>query len=85
MKTYVGIDYHKRYSYGVIMTEDRTILKQGKFASKASLPITLKRWLDSSATIAARIVMPFSKQHVTGPSCTIGWKSIQAKYFSPIR
>jgi transposase len=31
MKTFVGVDYHKHYSYGVIMTEDRRILKQGKF------------------------------------------------------
>ena len=29
----MGIDYHKRYTYGVIMTEDRTILKQGQFAN----------------------------------------------------
>ena len=33
MQTYMGIDYHKRYSYGVIMTEDRQILKQGRFAN----------------------------------------------------
>ncbi|MHC4179353.1 MAG: IS110 family RNA-guided transposase [Planctomycetota bacterium] len=31
MKTYIGIDYHKRYSYGVIMTERRQIIKQGRF------------------------------------------------------
>jgi transposase len=31
MKTYVGIDYHKRFSYGTIMTEAGTIVKQAKF------------------------------------------------------
>jgi transposase len=33
MKTFVGVDYHKHYSYGVIMTQDRRILKQGRFAN----------------------------------------------------
>ena len=33
MKTFFGVDYHKHYSYGVIMTQDRQILKQGKFAN----------------------------------------------------
>jgi len=33
MKTYVGIDYHKHYSYGVIMGQDRQVLKQGKVAN----------------------------------------------------
>lgn len=34
MKTFVGVDYHKHYSYGVIMTEQREILKQQKFANR---------------------------------------------------
>jgi len=33
MKKYVGVDYHKNYSYGVIMDEDRQILKQQRFAN----------------------------------------------------
>jgi len=33
MKTYVGIDYHKKYSYGVIMTQDRRILKRQRFVN----------------------------------------------------
>jgi hypothetical protein len=33
MKTYVGIDYHKHYSYGVIMGQDRQVLRQGKLAN----------------------------------------------------
>jgi len=32
MKTFIGVDYHKHYSCGVIMTEDRRILKQQEFA-----------------------------------------------------
>jgi hypothetical protein len=31
MKTYIGIDYHKRFSYGTIMTEAGTIVKQARF------------------------------------------------------
>lgn len=31
MKTYVGIDYHKRFSYGTIMTEKGQIVKRAKF------------------------------------------------------
>jgi len=31
MKTYVGIDYHKRFSYGTIMTETGQIVKQSRF------------------------------------------------------
>lgn len=31
MKTYVGIDYHKRFSYATIMTETGQIVKQGRF------------------------------------------------------
>lgn len=33
MKTYVGVDYHKKFSYGTIMTETGQIIKQGKFAN----------------------------------------------------
>ena len=33
MKTYVGIDYHRSYSYGVIMTEEREILKRQRFSN----------------------------------------------------
>lgn len=36
MKTFVGVDYHKRFSYGVIMNEQRQILKHGRFEN--SLP-----------------------------------------------
>lgn len=31
MKTYVGIDYHKRFSHATIMTETGQIVKQGRF------------------------------------------------------
>lgn len=31
MRTFVGVDYHKRFSYGVIMNEKREILKHGRF------------------------------------------------------
>ena len=44
MKTYVGIDFHKNYSYGVIMTQDRQILKHGKFANH---PQALAQFLNS--------------------------------------
>ena len=31
MKTYIGIDYHKSFSYGTIMTESGQIVKQSRF------------------------------------------------------
>jgi transposase len=31
MKTFVGVDYHKKFSYGTIMTETGQIIKQGRF------------------------------------------------------
>jgi transposase len=33
MKTFVGVDYHKKFSYGTIMTEAGEIIKQGRFAN----------------------------------------------------
>ena len=33
MKTFVGVDYHKAFSYGTIMTQTGQILKQGRFAN----------------------------------------------------
>jgi transposase len=33
MKTFVGVDYHKAFSYGTIMTGTGQILKQGRFAN----------------------------------------------------
>lgn len=33
MRTFIGVDYHKHYSYGVIMDQNRKVLKQGKFAN----------------------------------------------------
>ena len=33
MKTFVGLDFHKRFSYGTIMAEDGRILKQGRLAN----------------------------------------------------
>ena len=33
MKTLVGVDYHKKFSYGTIMTESGQIIKQGRFAN----------------------------------------------------
>jgi hypothetical protein len=31
MKTYFGVDYHKKFSHGTIMNEKGTKLKQGRF------------------------------------------------------
>ena len=31
MKTYFGVDYHKKYSHGTIMNEKGKILKQERF------------------------------------------------------
>jgi len=31
MKTYFGVDYHKKYNHGTIMSEKGKILKQGRF------------------------------------------------------
>jgi transposase len=36
MKTFFGVDYHKRFSYGVIMNEQRQILKHGRFDNSLS-------------------------------------------------
>ena len=33
MKKYVGVDYHKNYSYGVIMNEERQTPKEQRFAN----------------------------------------------------
>ena len=33
MKTFVGVDYHKKFSYGTIMTESGQTIKQGRFAN----------------------------------------------------
>ncbi len=33
MKTYFGVDYHKKFSHGTIMTESGKILKQGRFSN----------------------------------------------------
>jgi len=33
MKKYVGVGCHKNYTYGVIMNEDRQILKEQRFAN----------------------------------------------------
>ena len=31
MKTYFGVDYHKSFSYGTIVTGSGEIIKQGRF------------------------------------------------------
>lgn len=33
MKTFVGVDYHKAFSYGTIMSQSGEILKQGRFGN----------------------------------------------------
>jgi transposase len=33
MKTYFGVDYHKKYSHGTVMNEKGKILKQGRFSN----------------------------------------------------
>lgn len=35
MKTFVGVDYHKKFSYGAVMNEAGDILKQGRFSNTA--------------------------------------------------
>lgn len=34
MKTFVGVDYHKHYSYGTIVDEAGQVLKRGRFANR---------------------------------------------------
>lgn len=43
MKTFIGIDYHKNYSYGTVINAEGMILKEGKFANSES---ALNRFLD---------------------------------------
>jgi len=43
MKTYFGVDYHKKFSHGTIMTESGKILKQGRFSNQ---PESVARFLD---------------------------------------
>jgi len=45
MKTFVGVDDHKAFSYGTIMTEAGEILKQGRFGN---YPNSLSRFLGES-------------------------------------
>ncbi len=33
MKTFVPVDYHKKFSYGTIMTAAGQVIKQGRFAN----------------------------------------------------
>jgi hypothetical protein len=54
MKTYVGIDYHKHYSYGVIMGEDRQVLRQGKVANDAR---AVAQFLDRYAGLSCAAVL----------------------------
>jgi len=42
VKTFFGVDYHKRFSYGTIMGETGEILKQGRFGNQ---PEALERFL----------------------------------------
>jgi transposase len=42
MKTFVGVDYHKKFSYGTIMTTTGAIVKQGRFSNSAE---SLSRFL----------------------------------------
>jgi len=46
MKTFVGVDHHKAFSYGTIMTQTGQILKQGRFANH---PESLSRFLGEYA------------------------------------
>lgn len=43
MKTYFGVDYHKKFSYGTIMNEKGKILKQGRFSN---YPETVDKFLN---------------------------------------
>jgi len=42
MKTFFGVDYHKRFSYGTIMNETGEIIKQGRFDNR---PESVARFL----------------------------------------
>ncbi|HUW19844.1 MAG TPA: IS110 family transposase [Sedimentisphaerales bacterium] len=44
MKTYFGVDYHKKYSQGTIMNEEGKILKQGRFLNHRE---SVDRFLDA--------------------------------------
>lgn len=46
MKTFVGVDYHKAYSYGTIMSQSGEILKHGRFGNH---PESLARFLGDHA------------------------------------
>lgn len=46
MKTFVGVDYHKTYSFGTIMSQSGEILKQGRFGNH---PEALARFLGEHA------------------------------------
>ena len=46
MKTFVGVDHHKAFSYGTIMTQSGQILKQGRFGNH---PESLSRFLGEYA------------------------------------
>jgi len=46
MKTFVGVDYHKPFSYASIMTETGEVVKQGRFANH---PDSLGRFLGEYA------------------------------------
>jgi transposase len=46
MKTYVGVDYHKAFSYGTIVTASGQVVKQGRFAND---PEAVKAFLGEHA------------------------------------
>ena len=48
METFVGVDYHKAFSYATIMDEKGHILKQGQFANR---PEALTAFLGQSSIL----------------------------------
>ena len=60
MKTFFGVDYHKRFSYGTIMGETGEIIKQGRFGNH---PESVERFL---ASTAAKTATPCWKPRATG-------------------
>lgn len=73
MKTYVGIDYHKAYSYGVIMTQDRQILKRQRFANH---PQAVAGFLGEHAGPECAAVLEATRNWTVS---TTGWRSTSAR------
>lgn len=64
MKTFVGVDYHKHYSFGVIMNENREILKQSKFANHPdAVRAFLGRWAGDTCSAVLEATRNWTVMH----------------------